>query len=106
MPDLDFRSSASFISSKEGGMPVSRTRSWMNIKSSYCLRVSINPSQIPEGGSSQRREPAANKAETSTNRSTLVPDGRQRAVRKGTELRRGRCSHCEERKILFRRLLG
>src|ERR1700753_125608 len=41
MPDLDLRSNASFISSKEGGMPVSRTRSWMNISNSYCLRVSM-----------------------------------------------------------------
>src|SRR5262249_12525323 len=41
MPDLDFKSNASFISSKEGGMPVSRTRSWMNISNSYCLRVSM-----------------------------------------------------------------
>jgi hypothetical protein len=41
MPDFDFRSSASFISSNDGGMPLSRTRSWMNISNSCCLRVSI-----------------------------------------------------------------
>ncbi len=44
MPDLDLRSSASFISSKEGGIPLSRTRSWMNMSSSYCLRVSTSSS--------------------------------------------------------------
>src|SRR5690606_23315176 len=43
MPDFDARSSASFISSKEGGMPLSFIRSWMNISSSCCLRVSIGP---------------------------------------------------------------
>ena len=41
MPDLLRRSSASFISSKEGGMPLSFIRSWMNMSSSCCLRVSI-----------------------------------------------------------------
>ena len=30
MPDLERRSSASFISSKEGGTPASLSRSWMN----------------------------------------------------------------------------
>ena len=41
MPDFDARSKASFISSKDGGMPASFKRSWMNINSSCCLRVSI-----------------------------------------------------------------
>mgnify|MGYP006932270048 CR=1 FL=1 len=41
MPDLDRRSSASFISSNEGGTPASFSRSWMNMRSSYCFRVSI-----------------------------------------------------------------
>jgi len=41
MPDLERRSSASFISSKEGGTPVSFRRSLMNRNSSNCLRVSI-----------------------------------------------------------------
>src|SRR5438876_6686335 len=41
MPDLERRSSASFISSKDGGMPLSLSRSWMKRKSSNCFRVSI-----------------------------------------------------------------
>src|SRR3954452_18642700 len=42
MPDLERRSSASLISSKEGGTPASFSRSLMNRRSSYCLRVSIS----------------------------------------------------------------
>src|SRR3954447_10484674 len=42
MPDLERRSSASFISSNEGGTPASFSRSLMNRSSSYCLRVSIS----------------------------------------------------------------
>src|SRR5689334_3251640 len=42
MPDFDRRSSASFISSKEGGTPASFSRSLMKRRSSYCLRVSIS----------------------------------------------------------------
>src|SRR5216683_5135431 len=42
MPDLERRSSASFISSKEGGTPASFNRSWMKRSSSYCLRVSMS----------------------------------------------------------------
>src|SRR5262249_55200462 len=41
MPDFERRSSASFISSKEGGTPDSFRRSWMKRRSSYCLLVSI-----------------------------------------------------------------
>ena len=41
MPDLDLRSKASFISSKEGGTPNSFNRSWMNMRSSFCFEVSI-----------------------------------------------------------------
>src|SRR5579871_3058491 len=44
MPDFDRRSSASFISSKGGGTPDSFSRSLMNRRSSYCLRVSISTS--------------------------------------------------------------
>jgi hypothetical protein len=51
MPDFDARSSASFISSNEGGMPLSFIRSWMNIKSSCCLRVSM---AAPRSESEQR----------------------------------------------------
>src|SRR4051794_21876640 len=48
MPDFERRSSASFISSKEGGTPDSFRRSLMNRRSSYCLRVSIstNPQAV------------------------------------------------------------
>src|SRR6201992_144878 len=42
MPDFERKSSASFISSKEGGTPDSFRRSLMNRSSSYCLRVSIS----------------------------------------------------------------
>jgi hypothetical protein len=42
MPDFERRSSASFISSKEGGTPASFSRSLMKRRSSYCLRVSIS----------------------------------------------------------------
>src|SRR3954470_15303913 len=41
IPDFERRSSASFISSKEGGTPASFSRSLMKRRSSYCLRVSI-----------------------------------------------------------------
>src|SRR6202035_5717380 len=44
MPDFERRSSASFISSKEGGTPASFNRSLMKRRSSYCLRVSISSS--------------------------------------------------------------
>src|SRR5215813_8394588 len=44
MPDFERRSSASFISSKEGGTPASFSRSLMKRRSSYCLRVSISSS--------------------------------------------------------------
>src|SRR5437763_5667168 len=48
IPDFERRSSASFISSNEGGTPDSFRRSLMNRRSSYCLRVSIstNPKLI------------------------------------------------------------
>ena len=45
MPDFEARSSASFISSKDGGMPVSFNRSWMKRRSSCCLRVNIGGPQ-------------------------------------------------------------
>ena len=45
MPDLERRSSASFISSKDGGTPLSFRRSLMNRSSSSCLRVSIDPAR-------------------------------------------------------------
>src|SRR5436190_6736642 len=66
IPDFERRSSASFISSKEGGTPDSFRRSLINRRSSYCLRVSIstNPqvdsavrfqdSEIAKAGSSFR----------------------------------------------------
>src|SRR5262249_12282743 len=41
IPDLERRSSASFISSKEGGTPASLRRSWMKRSNSNCFRVSI-----------------------------------------------------------------
>src|SRR6185437_10619578 len=41
IPDFERKSSASFISSKEGGTPASFSRSLMKRRSSYCLRVSI-----------------------------------------------------------------
>ena len=44
IPDFERKSSASFISSKEGGTPDSFKRSLMNRSSSYCLRVSISSS--------------------------------------------------------------
>src|SRR3954454_2731165 len=52
IPDFERRSSASFISSKEGGTPASFSRSLMNRSNSYCLRVSmsINP-QVDKGDS-------------------------------------------------------
>ena len=47
IPDFERRSSASFISSKEGGTPVSFRRSWMKRSSSNCFRVNILASPIP-----------------------------------------------------------
>ncbi len=52
MPDLERRSSASFISSKEGGMPASFMRSWMNMSSSCCLRVNMG---VPRRAESEQR---------------------------------------------------
>ena len=42
MPDFERRSSASFISSKEGGTPSRCSRAWMNCRRSCCLRVSMS----------------------------------------------------------------
>src|SRR6266403_818959 len=56
IPDFERRSSASFISSKEGGTPDSLRRSLMNRRSSYCLRVSI--STIPRFDSAVRFQPS------------------------------------------------
>src|SRR3990167_3268055 len=42
MPDLEARSSASFISSNDGETPVSRIRSLMKRSSSFCLLVSMD----------------------------------------------------------------
>ena len=39
---VEARSSASFISSKDGETPDSLIRSWMNMRSSCCFRVSIS----------------------------------------------------------------
>ena len=50
MPDLERRSSASFISSKEGGTPVSLRRSWMKRSNSFCLRVSMCPDPFSRAG--------------------------------------------------------
>src|SRR4029078_6918286 len=50
MPDFERRSRASFISSNEGGTPASVSRSWMNRKSSNCLRVSIYLSPLAGPG--------------------------------------------------------
>ena len=47
MPDFDLRSSASFISSKDGGTPVSYRRSWISMSNSCCLRVSIGRNPFP-----------------------------------------------------------
>ena len=52
IPDFERRSSASFISSKEGGTPASFSRSLMKRRSSYCLRVSISTS--PQVGGAVR----------------------------------------------------
>ena len=46
MPDFERRSSASFISSKDGGTPSRCSRRWMKCKRSYCLRVSIAGSLV------------------------------------------------------------
>src|SRR5947209_15832362 len=66
IPDFERRSSASFISSKEGGTPDSFRRSLMNRRSSYCLRVSIstNP-QVDSAVRFQDSEIAKAEAESS-----------------------------------------
>src|ERR1700761_5684561 len=58
MPDFERRSSASFISSNEGGTPASFSRSLMKRRSSYCLRVSISTSSPVVSCASQRSEAA------------------------------------------------
>ena len=45
MPDLERKSSASFISSNEGGTPSFFKRSLINVSRSSCLRVSISDSK-------------------------------------------------------------
>src|SRR5438105_2327813 len=66
IPDFERRSSASFISSKEGGTPDSFRRSLINRRSSYCLRVSIstNP-QVDSAVRFQDSEIAKAEAESS-----------------------------------------
>src|SRR3954447_468904 len=59
MPDLERRSSASFISSKEGGTPASFSLSLMKRRSSYCLRVSISSIPPVDSASSDFETPAA-----------------------------------------------
>ena len=51
-PDFEARSSASFISSKEGETPPSLRRLLMNRSSSFCLRVStvFSPKCLPDFG--------------------------------------------------------
>ena len=53
MPDLERRSSASFISSKEGGTPVSFRRSLMKRSSSLCLRVNIQALSLLGGSGAE-----------------------------------------------------
>src|SRR5436305_1386341 len=74
MPDLERRSSASFISSNEGGTPASFSRSLMNRSSSYCLRVSIstNP-QFDDAVRSFGPNPQAQALETNHERTLYVP---------------------------------
>src|SRR5262245_50845271 len=69
MPDLERRSSASFISSKEGGTPASLSRSLMKRSSSNCFRVSIEGPRLPlgEGG-----EPNPDSSETNHERTLYV----------------------------------
>src|SRR3954452_22685021 len=66
MPDLERRSSASFISSKEGGTPASVRRSWMKRRSSNCLRVNI-------GASGRKAAPGGANPETNQERTLSVP---------------------------------
>jgi len=49
MPDLERRSRASFISSKEGGTPSRAILFWMNSSSSTCFFVSIAQSSGGRG---------------------------------------------------------
>src|SRR3954452_8609357 len=74
MPDFERRSSASFISSNEGGTPASFSRSLMNRSSSYCLRVSIstNP-QFDDAVRSFGPNPQAQALETNHERTLYVP---------------------------------
>jgi hypothetical protein len=63
-PDFEARSKASFISSKEGGIPDSFNLSWMNRSSSCCLRVSMSLAQ--------EKNQIENKPGTNTIRSSCV----------------------------------
>ena len=72
MPDFERRSSASFISSKDGGTPASFSRSWINRNSSACLRVSIGgSSSLPRLAREFRSGRPA--AETNHERTLSVP---------------------------------
>src|SRR3954452_4403484 len=74
MPDFERRSSASFISSNEGGTPASFSRSLMNRSSSYCLRVSISTSpQFDDPVRSLGPDPQAQVVETNHERTLYVP---------------------------------
>src|SRR5579859_237690 len=72
MPDLERRSSASFISSKDGGTPASFRRSWMNRNNSACLRVSIGASFL-NLLSDLRGRFDCNRVETNHERTLSVP---------------------------------
>ena len=73
MPDFDFRSSASFISSKEGGTPVLCRRVWMKRSSSLCFSVSM---VMPRGAGDAGRQRGAGPDSAKQNRNMiyLFPD--------------------------------
>src|ERR1700736_3937993 len=71
MPDLERKSSASFISSNDGGTPASVRRSWMKRSNSYCLRVNIRSS--PGFSWSIRSPRSAGAAKTNHERTLSVP---------------------------------
>src|SRR5215475_10536111 len=64
MPDFERKSSASFISSNDGGTPASFSRSWMKRRSSNCLRVSMSFLPPAAAGSLGASEGAADSFET------------------------------------------
>src|SRR5262245_5441662 len=84
-PDFDCSASASFISSKEGGTPVSWRRALMKTSSSFCLVVSMKYPRVLQGATEADR---TNREQHKCSGDVLQPELRallRRVLRKACE---------------------